>query len=64
MDTFIFSSGSGTVINYGSGFDFLTRYGSGSTTLLDLKFRRNIECKRPCSLCIKGYLVQLITERS
>jgi hypothetical protein len=66
MHNFICSSGSGTVINYGSGsgYDFLTRYGSGSTTLLDLKFRRNIECKRPCSLCIKGYLVQLITERS
>jgi hypothetical protein len=25
------SSGSGTVINYGSGTDFLTSYGSGST---------------------------------
>jgi hypothetical protein len=25
------SSGSGTVINYGSGSDFLTSYGSGST---------------------------------
>jgi hypothetical protein len=30
---FISSSGSGTVINYGSGSDFLTCYGSGSTTL-------------------------------
>jgi hypothetical protein len=28
---FISSSGSGTVINYGSGSDFLTSYGSGST---------------------------------
>jgi hypothetical protein len=27
---FISSSGSGTGINYGSGFDFLTSYGSGS----------------------------------
>ncbi len=26
---FISSSGSGTVINYGSGSDFLTSYGSG-----------------------------------
>jgi hypothetical protein len=26
------SSGSGTVINYGSGSDFLTCYGSGSTS--------------------------------
>ena len=26
----IFSSGSGTVINYGSGSDILTSYGSGS----------------------------------
>ncbi len=26
------SSGSGTVINYGSGFDFLTSYGSGSAS--------------------------------
>jgi len=28
------SSGSGTVINYGSGSDFLTTYGSSSTTLI------------------------------
>ncbi len=28
---FISSSGSGTVINYGSRSDFLTSYGSGST---------------------------------
>jgi hypothetical protein len=28
----ISSSGSGTVINYGSGSDFLTSYGSGSTS--------------------------------
>jgi hypothetical protein len=26
------SSGSGTVINYGSGSDFLTNYGSGSAS--------------------------------
>ncbi len=30
IHTFMFSSGSGTVINYGSGSDFLTIYGSGS----------------------------------
>ena len=30
IHNFIFSSGSGTVINYGSGSDFLTSYGSGS----------------------------------
>ncbi len=29
---FISSSGSGTVINYGSGSDFLASYGSGSTS--------------------------------
>jgi hypothetical protein len=29
---FMSSSGSGTVINYRSGSDFLTRYGSGSTS--------------------------------
>ncbi len=29
---FISSSGSGTVINYGSGSDFLTSYGSGSAS--------------------------------
>ncbi len=29
---FLSSSGSGTVINYGSGFEFLTCYGSGSTS--------------------------------
>ncbi len=37
---FISSSGSGTVINYGSGFDFLTNYGSGSgsTTLTETRY--------------------------
>jgi hypothetical protein len=32
MHSFISSSGSGTVIYYGSGSDFLTSYGSGSTS--------------------------------
>ena len=32
IHNFIFSSGSGTVINYGSGSDFLTSYGCGSTS--------------------------------
>ncbi len=34
IHNFMSSSGSGTVINYGSGFDFLTSYcsGSGSTS--------------------------------
>jgi hypothetical protein len=32
IHNFISSSGSGTVINYGSGSDFLTCYGSGSTS--------------------------------
>jgi hypothetical protein len=31
IHNFISSSGSGTVIIYGSGSDFLTSYGSGST---------------------------------
>ncbi len=31
IHNFISSSGSGTVINYGSGSDFLTSYGSGSS---------------------------------
>jgi hypothetical protein len=30
IHNFMASSGSGTVINYGSGSDFLTSYGSGS----------------------------------
>jgi hypothetical protein len=30
INNFMSSSGSGTVINYGSGSDFLTSYGSGS----------------------------------
>jgi hypothetical protein len=34
IHNFISSSGSGSVINYGSGSDFLTSYGSGSTTLV------------------------------
>ncbi len=29
IHNFISGFGSGTVINYGSGFDFLTSYGSG-----------------------------------
>jgi hypothetical protein len=34
IHNFMYSSGSGTVINYGacSGSDFLTSYGSGSTS--------------------------------
>jgi hypothetical protein len=32
IHNFISSSGSGTVINYGSGSDFLINYGSGSTS--------------------------------
>ncbi len=32
IHNFIYSSGSGTVINYGSGSDFLTSYGFGSTS--------------------------------
>ncbi len=32
IHNFISSSGSGTVINYGSGSDFFTSYGSGSTS--------------------------------
>ncbi len=34
IHNFMSSSGSGTVINYGSGSDFLTTYGPGSTTLI------------------------------
>ena len=33
IHNFMSSSGSGTVINYGSGSDFLTTYGSGSGSL-------------------------------
>ncbi len=33
VHNFMSSSGSGTVINYGSGSDFLTTYGSGSGSL-------------------------------
>jgi hypothetical protein len=32
IHNFMSSSGSGTVINYGSGSGFLTSYGSGSTS--------------------------------
>ncbi len=32
IHNFISSSGSGTVINFGPGSDFLTSYGSGSTS--------------------------------
>ena len=32
IPNFISSSGSGTVIHYGSGSDFLTNYGSDSTS--------------------------------
>jgi hypothetical protein len=41
IHNFISSSGSGTVINYGSGSDFLTSYGSGSTSQIKkLRFLR------------------------
>jgi hypothetical protein len=41
IHNFISSSGSGTVINYGSGSDFLTSYGSGSgSTVKKLRFLR------------------------
>jgi hypothetical protein len=33
IHNFMSSSGSGTVINYGSGSDFLTSYGSGSGSI-------------------------------
>ena len=43
IHNFMSSSGSGTVINYGSGSDFLTSYGSGQVPLvkklLFLRFR-------------------------
>jgi hypothetical protein len=41
IHTFMSSSGSGTVINYSSGSDFLTSYGSGSgsTSQKKLRFR-------------------------
>jgi hypothetical protein len=32
IHNFISSSGSGTIINYGSGSDYLTSYGSGSAS--------------------------------
>jgi hypothetical protein len=32
IHNFTSNSGSGTIINYGSGSDFLTSYGSGSTS--------------------------------
>jgi hypothetical protein len=32
IHNFISCSGSGNIINYGSGTDFLTNYGSGSTS--------------------------------
>ncbi len=35
------SSGSGTIINYGSGSGFLTSDGSGSTTLHKTEFLEN-----------------------
>ncbi len=54
IHNFISSSGSGTVINYGSSSDFLTSYGSGSgsTTLLGwfvglvvlVQYRRCLSC--------------------
>ncbi len=53
------SSGSGTVINYGS--DFLTSYGSGSTTLDKSRIRplggiNRIEGKTSLSKLLPGYV--------
>ncbi len=43
IHNFMSSSGSGTLINYGSGSDFLTSYGSGSgSTTLPLRVCRPV----------------------
>jgi hypothetical protein len=65
---FISSSGSGTVINYGSGSDFLTSYGSygsGSTTLIMPQYFLSVYTTVPCTVplphhsnlsAIEGYI--------
>jgi hypothetical protein len=51
IHNFISSSGSGTVISYGSGSDFLTSYGSGSTSQ---KVTVPVPVPQHCSLnCLK-----------
>jgi hypothetical protein len=58
----ISSSGSGTVINYGSGSDYLTSYGSGSTrqkvTVPTVPVPQHWRHVRifPSSLCMHAYL--------
>jgi hypothetical protein len=51
IHNFMSSSSSGTVINYGSGSDFLTSYGSGSTIkklrFLRFRFHNAAENLRP-----------------
>ncbi len=55
IHNFLSSSGSGTVINYGFGSDFLTSYGSGSgsgsTTLLAGAAQQSDSGNSSCCCC-------------
>jgi hypothetical protein len=60
INNFMSSSGSGTVINYGSGSGFLTRYGSGygsgsgSTTLVKtIFFRPSTGARQKCKTNVR-----------
>ncbi len=69
IHSFISSSGSGTVINYGSGSEFLTCYGSGSisTTLAMIRFAIFISCtviSLGNTITLKNTLVHIISTLS
>ncbi len=55
IHNFISSSGSGTVINYGSGSDFLTNYSSGSTSQKVTVPTVPVPVPQHCRMYMKGY---------
>ncbi len=52
IHNFISSSGSGTVINYGSGSDFLTSYGSGGSVPVPQRCQKEWHC--PPNILLKN----------
>ncbi len=52
IHNFISSSSSGTVINYGSGSDFLTSYGSGSIIMI----KTRLNWKNYLTNCILNFV--------
>ncbi len=60
---FISSSGSGTLINYGSGSDFLTNYGSGSGSTSQKVTVPTVPVPQHCLWVAQKSAVQYISRR-